>query len=267
MAAENPSPFPYEDTLESSIQSVIARNKKFDPTGKLNDLRIPPRRLQQSLRRPKWYSPSLHASAPYLSASIAQTPSPLTPGVPLPLTITLHHHPSPTGNPSAQPVTFQLKDTHLTTIDPVEFYPWLLLHRDPDALEGGRKEIEGDESEGHGPAVPWEGLGNDTGPSSPSDRQQPPFVSRENGFVTLAVGESTTIQADFRPESGLVKRGQRYEICFRGVGVEWWRFGRVEEMGARGVRKVEKEREEGGAKGRIVVPCSNLVEFVVEGDG
>lgn len=93
MDARHPSPFPYEDTLESSIQSLIARNNKFDPTGKLNDLRVPPRRVQQSLRRPKWYSPSLHASTPYLSASIAQTSSTLTPGVPLTLTITLHHHP------------------------------------------------------------------------------------------------------------------------------------------------------------------------------
>ncbi len=268
MATAHPSPFSYEDSLESSIQSVIARNNKFDPTGKLNDLRIPPRRVQQSLRRPKWYSPSHHASAPYLSASIAQPSSTLTPGVPLTLTVTLHHHPSPTGNPSSQPVTLQLRDTHLTTIDRRDFFPWLLLRHDPHALEGGRKEIEGDdENEGHGPAEPWEGLGNDdTGPSSSVDRQQPPLVSTENGFVTIAVGESKTFQVHFRPEPGLVKQGERYEICFRGVEIVWWRFGWMEEFATRGVRKVEEEGEEEGAKGRIVVPCSNLVEIVVEGE-
>ena len=112
--------------------------------------------------------------------------------------------------------------------------------------------------------MPWEIWGNDT---DPADQQQPPLISPENGFVNLAVGESKTFLVDFRPEPELVKRGERYEICFRGVGIEWWRFGLVEELGARGVRKIEGEREEEGAKGRIVVPCSNLVEFMVEGEG
>ncbi len=148
----------------------------------------------------------------------------------------------------------------------MEFFPWLLLRHDPHALEGGRKEIEGDdENEGHGPAVPWEGLSNDdTGPSSSADQQQPPLVSTENGFMTIAVGEYRTFQVDFQPEPGLVKQGERYEICFRGVGVEWWRYGRVEELEMRGVRKVEGEREE--AQRTIVVPCSNLVAIVVEGE-
>lgn len=115
--------------------------------------------------------------------------------------------------------------------------------------------------------MPWEGLGHDTDPSSSAEQQQPPLVSAENGFVTLAVGESTTFQADFCPEPGFVKRGEKYEICFRGVGVEWWRFGWVEELKAGGLKKVEGEREEEGRKGRIVVPCSNLVDFVVEGEG
>jgi len=319
MAVAHPPPFRYEDTDESSIQSMIARFNKADPSGKLNGLCIPPRRVEQSRRRPKWYSPSSHASAPYLSVSIAQTSSTLAPSVPLTLTITLHHHPSPTGNPSSQPVTFQLKDTHLTTIDPVEFFPWLLLHHDPHALKGGLKEIEGDkteghrpaalweghsedtgpdthvtridareffpwllqhhdppvegqleeiegdQSEGHGPAVPGEGLSNATDPSSSASQKQQPLVSPENGFVTLAVGQSKTVETEFRPKSGLVKRGERYEICFRGLGIKWWRLGSVEELEAAGVRKIDGEREEGGAKGMIKVPCSNLVRFVVEG--
>ena len=261
MDAKHPSPFPYEDTLESSIQSLIARNNRFDPTGKLNDLRVPPRRVQQSLRRPKWYSPSLHASTPYLSASIAQTSSTLTPGVPLTLTVILHHHPSPTGNPSSRPVVFQLQDTRLTTIEPIEFYPWLLLHHDPNSLEGGLKEIEGDKSEGHGPAVPWEGLDNDTRPE-PSVG----LVSPKNGFVNLAVGENIEFQVDLKPHHELIKAGERYEFCFRGVGIKWWRFGRVEELEAGGVRKDKGEMEEEGSNGSIVVPCSNLVEFLVGGE-
>lgn len=259
MDAKHASPFPYEDTLESSIQSLIAHNNKFDPTGKLNDLRIPPHRVQQSLRRPKWYSPSLHASTPYLSATIAQTSSTLHPNDPLILTVTLHHHPSSTGNPLSKPVIFQLQDTHLTTIDPVEFHPWLLLHLDANSLEGGLKEIEGDESEGHGPAVPWE----DFDESSAERQQQPPLVSLENGFVSLAVGESITLQVDFRPERELIKAGERYKICFRGVGIKWWRFGLVEELEAGGVRKDDGEKEEKRPKGSIIVPCSNLVEFLV----
>ena len=149
----------------------------------------------------------------------------------------------------------------------MEFYPWLLLHHDRNALEGGLKEVEGDASEGHGPAVPWEGLGDDTGAGSSADREQPPLVSLENGFVTLAVGESTTFQVVFQPEPGLVKLGGRYEICFRGTGIGWWRFGRVEELAARGVRKVDEEGEEERAKGKIMVPCSNLVEFLVSVEG
>lgn len=63
------------------------------------------------------------------------------------------------------------------------------------------------------------------------------MVSAENGFVTLAVGEGTTFRADFCPKPGLVKRGEKYEICFRGVGVEWRRFGWVEELKAGGVEE------------------------------
>ena len=265
MDAENPSPFPYEDALESSIQSLIALNNRYDSTGKLNDLLVPPRRVQQSLHRPKWYSPSLHASSPYLSASIAQPSSILTPGVPFTLTITLYHHPSPTGNPSSQPITFQLQDTHLNTIGPVEFYPWLLLHHDPNALEGGLKEIEGDNSEGHGPAVPWEDLAHAAGLELSEEREQPPLVSRDNGFVSLAVGETMTIKVDFRPEQDLIEDEGRYELCFRGTRIEWWRFGSVEELEVGGVRKDDEGTVEERLNRSIIVPCSNLMEFLVRG--
>lgn len=41
----------------------------------------------------------------------------------------------------------------------------------------------------------------------------------------------------------------------------------MEELKTEGLKKVGGEREEEGRKGRIVVPCSNLVDFVVEGEG
>ena len=105
--------------------------------------------------------------------------------------------------------------------------------------------------------MPWEGL------ESLAERQQPPLVSRDNGFVSLAVGENITIQVDFRPEHELIKAGERYELCFRGTRIEWWRFGTVEELEAGGVRKDDGETEEERLNRSIVVPCSNLVEFMI----
>ena len=82
------------------------------------------------------------------------------------------------------------------------------LHHDSRAPESGLREIKGDENEGYCPAVPWEGLGNHTNPSS-ADQQQPLLVSLGNGFMTLAVGESKTLQVDLRPEPRLMKCGER----------------------------------------------------------
>lgn len=110
--------------------------------------------------------------------------------------------------------------------------------------------------------MPWEGLDNDTGPE-PSVV----LVSPENGFVSLAVGENITIQVDFWPDHELIKAGERYEVCFRGVGIKWWRFGSVEGLEAGGARKDDGEMEEERPNGSIVVPCSNLVGFLVGGEG
>ena len=113
--------------------------------------------------------------------------------------------------------------------------------------------------------MPWEDLNYDTGPDSSAEQQQPPLVSRDNGFVSLAVGESMTIQVDFRPEYELIKAGERYELCFRGTRIKWWRFGSVEELEAGGVRKDDGRMEEERLDRSIIVPCSNLVGFVVGG--
>lgn len=110
--------------------------------------------------------------------------------------------------------------------------------------------------------MPWEGLDNDTRPE-PSVG----LVSRETGFVSLAVGESIKFQVDLKPDHELIKAGERYEFCFRGLGIKWWRFGWVEELEAGGVGKDNGEMEEERPNGSIVVPCSNLVEFLVGGEG
>ena len=110
--------------------------------------------------------------------------------------------------------------------------------------------------------MPWEDLENE----SLTNQQQPPLVSLEKGFVSLAVGESMTIQTAFWPDHELIKAGERYKIFFRGVGIKWWRFGSVEELEARGVRVDDGETDEGRPSGSITVPCSNLVEFLVGGE-
>ena len=52
------APFKYEDLMEDSIKSLKAHNKKYDPTGKLNELQLPPKRRQQVVSRPKIYHPN-----------------------------------------------------------------------------------------------------------------------------------------------------------------------------------------------------------------
>ena len=113
--------------------------------------------------------------------------------------------------------------------------------------------------------MPWEDLGYDAGLESSAERQQLPLVSRDNGFVSLAVGETMTIEVDFRPERELIEAEGRYELCFRGTRIEWWRFGSVEELEAGGVRKDDEGTIKERLKRSIIVPCSNLVEFLVRG--
>ena len=113
--------------------------------------------------------------------------------------------------------------------------------------------------------MPWEDLNYDTGPDSSAEQQQPPLVSRDNGFVSLGVGESMTIQVDFQPEHELIEAGEKYELCFRGTRIMWWRFGSVEELEAEGVRKEDGGTEEERLNRSIIMPCSNLVEIVVGG--
>ena len=47
-------PFEYEDLLSKSIKVLEDRNNRTDPTGKLNELRLPPKRRQQAAALPKF---------------------------------------------------------------------------------------------------------------------------------------------------------------------------------------------------------------------
>ena len=50
------APFEYVDLMEGDIKSLEARNNKFDPTGKLNKLQIPPKRQQQAASHLQFYN-------------------------------------------------------------------------------------------------------------------------------------------------------------------------------------------------------------------
>jgi len=164
------------------------------------------------------------------------------------------------GNPDSKPVTFDLSDTGLTVIAggedwQLQLYPWLLLHHDASALKGGLKEVDV-EPEGHGPADMFEGGGS----GDDDAESQLPEVRPENGFVTLAVGETKAFEVQWKEPGGLVEEGERYQLCFRGTFLRWWKWGTMEEM--EGVKKMEQERE---ATERMWIACTNVVEFTVEG--
>jgi hypothetical protein len=165
------SGFEYEDLMSENIESLKVHNNQYDSTGKLNELRLPPRRKQQAAARPKFYNPEqqyaralplptkfsflrpssstltklTHAfqlNIPHLSATLSGPPTfSLTRPATYPIQITLTHHVNQAGNPHNKPVTFRLKDTALTEIDNADTYPWLLLlhvANDSGNHEGGR---------------------------------------------------------------------------------------------------------------------------------
>jgi hypothetical protein len=75
----------------------------------------------------------------------------------------------------------------------------------------------------HGPAKPFD-LGDD-------EEEEPPMpVDVEHGFASLAVRESMTFKTEFRftSEGVELERGEGSSLCFRGIWVRWWRWGKVE---------------------------------------
>lgn len=49
-----PPPYEYEDLLSKGIKILEDKNNRTDPTGKLNELRLPPKRRQQAAALPKF---------------------------------------------------------------------------------------------------------------------------------------------------------------------------------------------------------------------
>ena len=60
--------------------------------------------------------------------------------------------------------------------------------------------------------------------------QERKSISRENGFVCLAVGESVEVMADLKYTGNGVElvKGEKYCVNFRGSWLRWWRFGTFE---------------------------------------
>ena len=57
-----------------------------------------------------------------------------------------------------------------------------------------------------------------------------PTVSLENGYVSLAVGESRKVKINFRytGDGMVLNQGEKYSINFRGSWVQWWKWGTLE---------------------------------------
>lgn len=57
-------------------------------------------------------------------------------------------------------------------------------------------------------------------------------IAPENGFVSLAVGESVDVQGQLKftgEGAGLdLEKGEKYSLNFRGTWLLWWRFGSLE---------------------------------------
>ena len=55
-------------------------------------------------------------------------------------------------------------------------------------------------------------------------------VSTEIGFVSLATRESISSTADLHvtSEGILFEVGEQYSLCFRGIHLNWWKWGTLE---------------------------------------
>ncbi|KAL8667420.1 MAG: hypothetical protein Q9202_000636 [Teloschistes flavicans] len=242
------APYEYEDVQEAQIKSLETLNNKYDPTGKLNEIRLPPLRRRQEASRPRFYVPSQHSSSARLSVTI-HGPETMRLDSPFPITLTLHHRPNPTGNPLNQPVTLRWQDTALHEIIDTEISPWMFLQH---AEDGKLKELDdGDNGPGFAQMQDAE-----------SGALAAPEISAANGFFSLGIDERKVAEVEFMYSGdGLqLLPGGRYSIGFKGSRVHWWRWGSLEDL--------EGQRREGGTSedGFVTIPASNLIEVVIAGD-
>ena len=74
------------------------------------------------------------------------------------------------------------------------------------------------------------------GPERPGDvdaseeKGKQTTVSAESGFVSLAVGESISLNADLQVtgEGIPFEIGEKYSLGFRGSYIYWWKWGTLE---------------------------------------
>ena len=140
-------------------------------------------------------------------------PTTLPLDAPYPVTVTLHHHINPTGNPQNRPVTLAWKDTALNEILDTEISPWLFLHH----ANGKLKELD---DGNNGP-----GFAQTSGKS-----KDPVELSEANGFISLNVGENRAVKVDFQytGEGLQLQPGEMYSIGFRGSRIHWWKWGALD---------------------------------------
>ncbi|KAL8797430.1 MAG: hypothetical protein Q9182_007194 [Xanthomendoza sp. 2 TL-2023] len=244
------STFQYRSVMDAQLNEEEARHNSRDPSGKAAQVIMPAKRERARLTLPKFYHPSQHAKSPHLSVHIqAPVITTMSLAKPFPIISTITHHANPTGNPDAKPITFDLNDTCLTAFHDNDLYPWLLLRR--TAEDGEMEELDDDHDTSCPPFEDETGL-----------HHQVP-ICRENGFVTLAVGESVRVEAEWVYSGTGVKleEGGEYCINFRGCWLRWWKAGDLEEL------KDEKKasRAELGSLDMpiVVLAASNLVDFTV----
>ncbi|KAL8848127.1 MAG: hypothetical protein Q9221_006847 [Calogaya cf. arnoldii] len=241
--------FEYEGADDAPLKQDEAKHNARDPTGTAARLLLAGRRQRALQGRPKFYAPEQHAGSPHISVTI-RAPSTLSLKEPFPVISTITHHANVSGNPESKPVTFDLADTGLDKIIDDNIYPWLAMHR---AASGKLKELDNGQDYTCPPFDNEEGL-----------YDQVPILP-ENGFVSLAVGDSVDVKAELRYTGDGVdmEKGENYSLNFRGVRLMWWRFGSFKDL--EGERKPSQaERGGNGAtKPLITLAASNLVDFSV----
>ncbi|KAL8846232.1 MAG: hypothetical protein Q9221_008664 [Calogaya cf. arnoldii] len=240
--------FDYEDIHEAHLNQLEAKLNSHDPTGSAARVIMPPKRQQALQDHPMFYNPEQHAKSPHISIKI-RAPSTMSLSKPFIVTSTLTHHTNPSGNPENKPVTFDIADIRLHDILDNELLPWLIMHR---TANGELKELDDDHDTCCFPFDSEEGL-----------YEQVP-IAPENGFVSLAVGESVEAKAELRYTGKGVdlEKGEKYCLNFRGSLLHWWRFGSLEDL--KEERKASRA-ELGSLKlSKIILAASNLDDFTVK---
>ncbi len=149
------------------------------------------------------------SNSPYLSAKISGPPT-LSLSTPFTLTVTLYHHENPKGNPRGKPVIFKTTDTGATELDGISLGCFLVLHHNRDKL----REVDDNDN------------GCRLGVNESVDEET--LVLLDNGFISLAPGESYTENIGFTYEILDLEVGQKYSLLYKGWYIQWWKWGTLE---------------------------------------